>query len=162
MWKAILVMPFLLIFTPFELQLRLSTDYYPEISLSHFVFWSWTWVFSFVGYGENGFITRPFYQIAQPGSLQTFFPVIFILTLIGFQLGSVSRSDAIKVGYASLVPGLMTLTINIVLCIIVPFGGSINAPIPLPFASILGIMMLKRLQQKQEPEADTNPWLSDN
>jgi hypothetical protein len=114
-----------------------------------------------VGYGENGFITRPFNQIAQPGSLQTFFQFIFLFTLIGFQLGAVSRKETIRVGYASLFPGLMTLTVNIVLSIIVPFGGSINAPIPLPIASILGIVMLKRQEQEQETE-EPETWLSDS
>lgn len=158
MWKAILVMALLLIIGPFELQIRISYDFYPNISLSRLVFYSWLWVYSFVGYGTNGFITRPFYQIAQPGSLQTFFPVIFLLTLILFQLGAVSKKEAIRVGYASFIPGLFTLAMNLILSIFVPFGSTIIAPIPTPLASILGILMLKRLGSKQ----DSRLWPSED
>jgi hypothetical protein len=158
MWKVILLIPVLLVFAPFELQIRFSTYPNSPVTLTHFVLWSWTWVYSFIGFQESGFITRPFYQIAQPGSLQTFFPVVFFITLIFYQLGAVSKKDAIRVGYASLVPGLFTLAMNLILSIFFPGALSINAPIPTPLASVLGIMVLRR----QGAEKISEPWQSDN
>ena len=158
MWNVILTMLLLLILTPFELQVRFSTYSYPDVFLTDFVFYSWTWVYSVVGFGTTGFITRPFYQIAQTGSLQTFFPFLFLLTLIGYQLGALSSKDARNVGYASLLHGLVAMTVNLVLSILTPGSPSINAPIPLPLASILGILVLRREAIQQ----DSGTWLSES
>lgn len=147
----------LLTFSPFELQIRFSTNHYPLVSLTHFVFYSWFWVYSLVGYGTIGFITRPLYQIAQPGSLQTVLPFLFVGALVGYKLGLVSRKTAIQLGYVSLFPGLLVLGVNLILSIFTPGSPSINAPVPLPFASILGILVLRRSTFEKESDS----WLSE-
>jgi hypothetical protein len=50
------------------------------------------------------------------------------------------------------------LTVNLVLSILTPGSPSINAPIPLPLASILGIFVLRREATEQDP----GTWLSES
>lgn len=154
-WAVILVMLVLLFLGPFKIEIRLSTYHYPLTSLSDFTIWSWTWVYSIVGYGATGFISRPFYEIFQYAILQTFLQFIFLGFLAGYQLGLVSMKDARNVGYASLFPGLLVLGVNLLL-FLVPGSTNIIAPLPIPLVSILGILMLRLRPIQQTPDT----WLS--
>ncbi len=155
-WTIILIMLVLFFLGPFIIEIRLSTYFSPVASISDFMVYSWTWVYSFVGHNTNGFIPYPFYLIFQQGSLQTFFEFIFFAAFVGVQLEGTSVKNALRIGYVSLFPGFLVLTVNIVLGILVPFGGTIIAPIPTPLVSIIGILLLKRQKEEQETES----WLT--
>jgi hypothetical protein len=151
--KAIPFMFVLLLIVPFELEFRLNTE---NLSMTATLF-AWTWAYRLLDY-QTGFYNPPFYWYFQQPLLYTFLHFIFLASLIVFQWGLVSRKDTRNVGIFSLLPGIIVMTVNLVLGIITSGSSAILAPIPLPFAPILGLLVLK----KKDTSSEEDSWLTEN
>lgn len=156
MWILLLVMIVLLFLAPLKIEVRYSSNHSSLFYLSDFTIWAWTWVYSIVGYGPTGFITSPFFLIIQYVVIDTFFQVIFLLVLIGFQLNLISRKDTRKIGFASLFPGLLILGVNLLLSL-TPGASNIIVPISFPIVSIVGLVMLRFHSSKQVTDPSSPP-----
>ena len=141
----------LLIFTPFEIEIRLNTESYTITSK----LLAWAWAYRLID-STIGFYTPPSYWYLQQPLLYTLFQFVFLAALVGYYLGHVSKKDTMNIGLFSLVPGIFVMAVNIVIGIIVPFGTTIIAPIPLPFAPILGLAVLRKTDSSREEDS----WLS--
>jgi hypothetical protein len=155
-WTLILIMLVLLILGPFLIEIRVSTYFYPVVSLSDFTIYAWTWIYRIAGYGTIGFSAYPSSLPFQQATVYTFIQLAFLGTIAGYQLGLSSLKTARQIGYISLFPGLLILGVNL-LGILVPGATEIIVPIPVPLASIIGFLMLKLKSSEQEPDE----WLSE-
>ena len=158
MWILILVMGGILFFGPFEIELRWSTYFFPSVSFTDFIVYSWIWVYSVIGHDPNGFITYPSYLLFQNVLFQGLFPLLFFLTFIGYQIGISSRVTTLTIGFVSLFPGLLILTVNVLLGILSPSGGEIIVPIPIPIVSIIGLYLLRHKKIPEETD-EIDSWL---
>ncbi|MFW9846411.1 MAG: hypothetical protein ACFFD6_06675 [Candidatus Thorarchaeota archaeon] len=143
----------LLIFAPYEIELRLSTESY---SMTAEIL-AWTWAYRMIG-NPIGFYSLPYYYYLQQPLLYTFLHFVFMAALVGYGLGLISKKDTMNIGLFSLVPGIFVMAINIILGVLTPGSSSVIAPIPLPFAPILGLLALRTIGT----ESGEDSWLLDS
>ncbi|MFX0108216.1 MAG: hypothetical protein ACFE7R_08035 [Candidatus Hodarchaeota archaeon] len=147
------IMLVLLLIFPFEIEIRLNTE---TFSITAELL-AWTWAYRLID-SVTGFYTPPTWWYLQQPLLYTIFHFVFLAALIGYQWELVSKKDTMNIGLFSLVPGIFVMTVNIVLGILVPFGSIIIAPIPIPIAPILGLLVLRT----SEIPVEGDSWLNED
>ena len=148
---ALITMSLLLFSTPFILEMRISTD-------SGFVtadLIAWLWAYSLAGY-ETGFFSVPSLQRLQHASLFFFPHFIFLVAMFALLLQWISKKTALYAAILSLLPSTIVLIVNLALSILMSGSPSIMAPVPLPFATLIGLVVLKVSEESAEDES----WLS--
>ena len=150
---ALIAMPLLLFSTPFLIEIRVSTD--TGFVTAYFI--AWLWAYNIVGY-ETGFFNLPSYQHLQHASLFFFPHFIFLAAMIALLQKWISKKTAFYAALLSLLPSLIVLIVNLALGVLVAGSPTIIAPVPLPFATIIGLVAL----EASEMSSNRDAWLSES